>query len=240
LSGVPQLHVVAGVLIGADGRVLLAQRPPGKAFAGRWEFPGGKVDPGESALAALVRELDEELGIAVEAATPLLAVAHRYPGAPNCVLIDAWRVNRWSGEPAPLDGQQLRWCTPDALPEADILEADRPIVTALRLPTFLGAADGARLVVDPVDIPAGAVALYRDAARFRIAADRRSLAGLIVHDAASAAEAVSLGADFLVVSSRLVDAEQRRRIAALGLPWYAVADIEGSSATGRIHASLAD
>ena len=132
MTAVPQVHVVAGVLTAADGRVLLAQRPPGKAFAGRWEFPGGKVDAGESAYAALARELDEELGIVVEAATPLLAVSHRYPGAPVRVLIDAWRVQRWRGTPQPLDGQQLRWVAAADLHRQDLLEADRPFVEALQ------------------------------------------------------------------------------------------------------------
>jgi len=239
LSDVPQIHVVAGVLIAPDGRVLLAQRPPGKAFAGRWEFPGGKVDPGESAQAALLRELEEELGIAVEAATPLLTVSHQYPGAAVRVFIDAWRVCRWRGEPQPLDGQQLRWCATEVLCEVDILEADRSIVTALRLPARLGPADGVKLLVDPVELPPGAVAVYRESARFCVPTDARSLAGLLVHDAASAALAASLGADFLVVSSQQLDCAQRRRIAALGLPWYACMDVDGIAATGSVHASLA-
>ena len=141
----PTLEVVAGALVDAHGRVLIAARPPGKTFAGRWEFPGGKRNPGEGACAALGRELAEELGIAVERAAPLLAVTHRYPGARASVRIDCWRVEAWHGTPAPLDGQGLRWCPRDELIDADILEADRPIVTALVLPpTFVRVpADGA-------------------------------------------------------------------------------------------------
>lgn len=240
MSDVPQIHVAAGVLIAPDGRVLLAQRPPGKAFAGRWEFPGGKVDPDESVRAALVRELHEELGIAVEEATPLIVVSHRYPGAPVRVLIDAWRVHRWCGEPVPLDGQQLRWCSIDALPDADILEADRPIVTALRLPACLGPADGVHLVVDPPGVPTATVVIYRAAASFRASPSQHSVAGLLVHDVKAAVAAVALGADFLVVSSSLLDGEQRRKISALGLPWYAAVDLGGVVATGRLHASLDD
>jgi 8-oxo-dGTP diphosphatase len=134
LAGGPPLEVVAGALVDAHGRVLIAQRPAGKSFAGRWEFPGGKRAPGEAARAALGRELAEELGIEVTEATPLLAVRHRYPGAQAAVHIDCWRVTAWRGTPAGLDGQQLRWCTRAELPGADILEADRPLVTALVLP----------------------------------------------------------------------------------------------------------
>jgi mutator protein MutT len=129
------LEVVAGALVDAHGRVLIASRPPGRSFAGRWEFPGGKRAAGESAREALARELAEELGIGVSAAEPLLAVSHRYPGARAAVRIDCWRVTAWSGTPAPLDGQTLRWCPRAELVDADILEADRAIVTALVLPS---------------------------------------------------------------------------------------------------------
>ena len=128
------LEVVAGALVDAHGRVLIAARPPGKSFAGRWEFPGGKLDPGESAREALGRELREELGIEVLAAEPLLRVTHRYPGARVAVRIDCWRVTAWRGTPASLDGQSLRWCSRAELVDADVLEADRAIVTALVLP----------------------------------------------------------------------------------------------------------
>jgi mutator protein MutT len=134
----PTLEVVAGALVDAHGRVLIAERPRGKSFAGRWEFPGGKLDPGEDPRAALGRELAEELGITVERAEPLITVTHRYPGARASVRIDCWRVDAWHGTPAPLDGQGLRWCPRDELVDADILEADRPFVTALALPrTFV-------------------------------------------------------------------------------------------------------
>ena len=128
------LNVVAGALIDAQGRILIADRPPGKSFAGRWEFPGGKCQSGESTADALKRELAEEIGIEVTSAEPLMTVSHRYPGAATTVRIECWRVDGWTGTPQPLDGQQLRWCTRDELAEADILEADRAIVTALRLP----------------------------------------------------------------------------------------------------------
>jgi 8-oxo-dGTP diphosphatase len=140
-------YVVAGALIDPRGRVLIAQRPPGKALAGRWEFPGGKRLPHETPRDALNRELLEELGIQVSGARHLLAVRHRYSPDVPPVLIDCWLVEQWRGEVAALDGQQLRWCERDELADADILEADRPIVTALRLPgTFVRVADPDALV----------------------------------------------------------------------------------------------
>jgi 8-oxo-dGTP diphosphatase len=134
VGGPPPLHVVAGVLVDRHDQVLIATRPPGKSFAGRWEFPGGKVGAGETAREALRRELVEELGVEISAAVPLLTVTHRYPGAAAPVTIEAWRIDAWRGEPRPLDGQQLRWCACEALAAAELLEADRPIVTALMLP----------------------------------------------------------------------------------------------------------
>jgi 8-oxo-dGTP diphosphatase len=130
----PPQHVVAGALIDTAGRVLIAARPPGKSFAGRWEFPGGKVNDGEAPRAALVRELAEELGIDVGRAEPLLAVSYRYPGSAAAVLIECWRVESWRGQVESRDQQQLRWCTRAELADVDMLEADRPIITALLMP----------------------------------------------------------------------------------------------------------
>jgi mutator protein MutT len=141
------IYVVAGALIDPRGRVLIAQRPPGKALAGRWEFPGGKKLAHETPRDALNRELLEELGIQVSRARHLLAVRHRYSPDVPPVLIDCWLVEQWRGDVAALDGQQLRWCEREELAGADILEADRPIVTALRLPaTFVRVDDPETLV----------------------------------------------------------------------------------------------
>jgi mutator protein MutT len=146
----PTVDVVAGALIDPHGRVLIAERPAGKSFAGRWEFPGGKRAAGESARAALARELVEELGIELLEAVPLLTVSHRYPGASSTVRIDCWRVAAWRGTPASLDGQRLRWCRREELVEADILEADRPIVTALLLPPAFVRVPADELLADHV------------------------------------------------------------------------------------------
>ena len=122
--------VVAGALFDAEGRVLIAQRPAGKALAGRWEFPGGKVDVGESEHAALRRELREELGIEVIAARPFMRLAHAYQD--RDVELSLWIVERFAGKPRSLDAQALKWVSPAALAAEDILEADQPFITGLR------------------------------------------------------------------------------------------------------------
>jgi 8-oxo-dGTP diphosphatase len=122
--------VVAGALFDGEGRVLIAQRPAGKALAGRWEFPGGKVDVGESENAALRRELREELGVEVVAARPFMRLAHAY--ADRDVELSLWIVERFAGEPRSLDAQALKWVSPAALAAEDILEADQPFITGLR------------------------------------------------------------------------------------------------------------
>jgi len=123
------LWVVAGLVFDAGGRVLIAQRPAGKALAGRWEFPGGKVAVAETARAAIVRELREETGIEVADATRLMYYAAVYPG--RTIWLDVWLIKGWSGLPQGLDSQALEWVEPARLHEHDILEADAPIVAYL-------------------------------------------------------------------------------------------------------------
>jgi 8-oxo-dGTP diphosphatase len=128
------LHVVAGVLRDAQGRVLLAQRPAGKHLAGFWEFPGGKLEAGEAPLPALLRELREELGVIVGPAdgAPLMRIPWDY--GERGLLLDAWRFTRWEGTPQPLEGQTLQWQLPWEVELATLAPADRPILQALRLP----------------------------------------------------------------------------------------------------------
>ena len=125
------LDIVAGALLDAHGRVLIAQRPAGKELAGRWEFPGGKLRSGEDRLAGLTRELHEELGIDVTAgaAAPLIRYSYEYPD--KTVRLDLWTITAWRGEPAGLDGQALLWVPIPGLRDVDLLEADRPMVDAL-------------------------------------------------------------------------------------------------------------
>ncbi len=135
-----EIHVVAGALFDASGRVLIAQRPRGRHMAGRWEFPGGKLGSGENRFDGLRRELEEELGITVESARPLIRLHHRYPD--RRVLLDFWRVIAYTGTPQSRDSQALAWSTADDLPGHDLLEADRAIVTALRLPQLARVISG--------------------------------------------------------------------------------------------------
>ena len=124
------IRVVAAALWNRAGELLIAQRPPGKALAGRWEFPGGKVDGAESELAALRRELREELGVEVEIARPLMRINATSPGRE--IELSLWVVDAFNGTPRALDGQRLKWVPPGALYAQDILEADRPFIDALQ------------------------------------------------------------------------------------------------------------
>ena len=128
------MHVMAGLMIDGDGRVLLAERPPGKHLAGFWEFPGGKLETGELPLEALARELREELGIELQSAQPLIRVPWTYDD--RCLVLDAWRVDGWLGTPQSLEGQALQWCHPMAIDPESMTPADRPILQALRLPAI--------------------------------------------------------------------------------------------------------
>ncbi|MSQ91993.1 MAG: NUDIX domain-containing protein [Gammaproteobacteria bacterium] len=136
----PEFHVIAGALFDATGRVLIAQRPRGRHMAGRWEFPGGKLGFGEDRLEGLKRELAEELGVAVHSARPLIRLYHNYPD--RRVLLDFWRVIEYAGTPKGLDSQALAWVKSDELPGHNLLEADRAIVTALRLPQLASVISG--------------------------------------------------------------------------------------------------
>ncbi len=124
----PLVMVACAILVDADGRVLVAERPKGREMAGLWEFPGGKVEPGESPEAALVRELAEELGIAT--ATSCLApcgfASHPYPAFH--LLLLAFAIRKWQGRPAPREGQRLRWLRLNDLFGLAMPPADRPLL----------------------------------------------------------------------------------------------------------------
>jgi 8-oxo-dGTP diphosphatase len=127
---IKRIHVVAGALFDARGRVLIAQRPAGKHMAGGWEFPGGKLEPDEEPLAGLKRELREELGVEVHEAERLIAYEHAF--ADRRVFLDLWLVARFSGEARALEEQPLQWVALDDLDKVGLLEADAPMIPALR------------------------------------------------------------------------------------------------------------
>jgi len=137
----PIMRVMAAVMLDALGRVLLAQRPAGKHLAGMWEFPGGKLEPGETPMAALARELREEVGVTFLRGEPLIRVPIHYPERE--LLLDAWQTDQWEGEPQSLEGQALQWLLPEQIDPAILAPADRVIVQALRLPP--------RYVITPAD-----------------------------------------------------------------------------------------
>jgi 8-oxo-dGTP diphosphatase len=131
-----RIAVVAAVLQLPDGRFLLAQRPQGKVYAGYWEFPGGKVEPGESPLQALQRELHEELGIEVTGAYPWLIREFDYEHAD--VRLHFFRVRSWSGDPHGREAQAFAWQRIDAIDVYPLLPANGPILHALAIPETYG------------------------------------------------------------------------------------------------------
>jgi 8-oxo-dGTP diphosphatase len=125
------LLVVACALIDTDGRVLITQRPEGKAMAGLWEFPGGKMEAGERPEDTLIRELREELGIAVKepCLAPLTFASHAYPEFH--LLMPLWVCRRWEGQPSGREGQALAWVRPMKLRDYPMPPADEPLIPAL-------------------------------------------------------------------------------------------------------------
>jgi 8-oxo-dGTP diphosphatase len=132
------VEVAAAILLrdGSEGaEFLLAQRPPGKVYAGYWEFPGGKVEPGETLCQALVREIEEELGVGIDRAWPWLSCEFTYPHAR--VRLKFFRVTSWHGEIVPLEHTGIVWMKPgDSAPVAPLLPANAPILRALELPSI--------------------------------------------------------------------------------------------------------
>ncbi len=123
------IHVVAAVIADVRGRILLARRTDGRDLAGLWEFPGGKREPGESPEAALVRELQEELGITVQVGARLISVPQQYPD--KRLTLDVRHVTAWQGTPRGVEGQALAWVAPAKLVRYPMPPADRPVVAAL-------------------------------------------------------------------------------------------------------------
>ncbi len=123
-------HVAAGILHNTGGQVLITERIEAGPYCDLWEFPGGKIHAGESALGALKRELLEEIGIEATAIEPFMNLTHEYPG--RSVELEFFDITEWSGEPAGLEGQQIRWVDVADLRADDLLPADAPVVVALQ------------------------------------------------------------------------------------------------------------
>lgn len=132
----PLLHVAVGVIL-RQQQVLLAKRAAGKHQANRWEFPGGKLEQGETVAAALKRELAEEIGITVLEAEPFTQLHHEYPE--RCVLLDIYLVTDFSGEPHGAEGQPLYWAELSELDQLSLPDANQPIVEQLQAAFLTGA-----------------------------------------------------------------------------------------------------
>jgi 8-oxo-dGTP diphosphatase len=128
----PIIDVAAAVLWRADGSFLLTERPAGKVYGGYWEFPGGKVEPGEAPAHALARELHEELGVDLQHASPWITRVYSYPH--GTVRLHFFRVHHWHGEPHGREGQRVAWQRADFLTVGPLLPANEPVLRALALP----------------------------------------------------------------------------------------------------------
>ena len=245
------LQVVAAVLRDARGRVLLAQRPAGKAHAGLWEFPGGKLEPGEDALTALSRELDEELGIEVIAARPLVAIPN------GRIVLDVWEVPSFAGRLHAREGQALAWVAPAAVDVATMPPADRPVVTALRLPdrflvtptidgddeaSFLrglerALANGVRLVT--LRLPGVERARVARIARAAREACARHGSKLLVHADWRLAEVLGVdGAHLPAAIARGLVARPLPATRLLGVSCHDAAELEHAARIGADYATL--
>ena len=127
------IHVAAGVIENPQGEILIAKRADDAHQGGLWEFPGGKLETGEKAREALIRELEEEVGIVSTELAPLIQIRHNYPD--KSVLLDVWRVTAFEGEAHGKEGQPIRWVTPSALDDFQFPAANTPIVAAAQLPS---------------------------------------------------------------------------------------------------------
>lgn len=215
------LSVAVGVVRDGLGRVLISYRGKGRHQGDRWEFPGGKLDPGESVDKALARELEEELGVAVAAAVPLIDLVHDY--GDRRVHLHVCEVTEWSGTPVGREGQAIRWVAPDALDPDRFPAANRAIIRAIGLPphyvisadagdrtAWLAALDrvlarGERLIQFRVRLTGAA---RRSLAREALTRCRRAGALLLINGTSD--EVSEIGADGLHLSRRqLADCTER-------------------------------
>jgi 8-oxo-dGTP diphosphatase len=148
------VDVAVAVLIRSDGAALLAQRPASKVYSGYWEFPGGKIEPGEPVAEALRREIREELGIEIERAYPWITRVFTYPHAK--VRLQFYRVTAWRGEPRALEHQAIAWQRPEAIELEPLLPANGPVLRGLLLPAEYAITRAGELGVEPFLLRLGA------------------------------------------------------------------------------------
>jgi 8-oxo-dGTP diphosphatase len=207
-------NVAVGVLIKPDGRVLYAQRLEGKPYAGWWEFPGGKQEPGETMRQALNRELQEELGIEVQRATQWVVRDHVYPHA--TVQLYFFKIDQWLGEPQSAEGQALRWLDADDRNSVSpVLPAAIPVIEWLLLPEKLQLNTQRDLVVGHL-IQA-------------IANSGKVVSGVVCNTAEGLKEANDLGKDFAVLWTPDLMLESQQDLAiASRVPVYTQSAMQGS------------
>jgi 8-oxo-dGTP diphosphatase len=235
------LQVVAGALRDGQGRVLLAQRPAGAAHAGLWEFPGGKCEPDESPVAALRRELHEELGVDVVAGEALLRVPWRYPARE--IVLHVIEVAAFTGEPHGREGQQIAWVSIDALHRWPMPAADIPAAAALRLPrayaitpdtgadesalreAALGLLAGGASLVQLRAKSLGEVALERVLEAVLPTARARAATVLVNADSAMAARHPDVGVHLTAAQLRTLDQRPLERPRWVGASCHDAAEI---------------
>jgi 8-oxo-dGTP diphosphatase len=241
----PIVEVAAAVIERPDGAFLMARRPEGKAYAGWWEFPGGKVEAGESARHALDRELQEELGIEVVAAWPWLKRSFVYPHAH--VMLRFFRVTAWLGEPHPHEGQVLAWSHARSPEVEPILPANGPIMKALQLPLEYAISDAEKLGVEVFlerlqQRLAGGLRLlqlrerflapeaFKDLARAVAARCREHGADLLLN--ADAALAAELGCGLHLNSAQLMNLEDRPEVGLLAASCHGPGELARAAQLG--------
>lgn len=245
------VEVVAGVLMKPTGEFFLSSRPEGKAYAGYWEFPGGKIEAGETPLAALVRELDEELGIHVTRATPWMTQLFHYEHA--TVHLHFFRVTAWDAQPHPREGQQFAWQRPGRLEVGPLLPANTPIFNALALPRvatlsctaeFGIAATLVKVSAAPERFPLLIVrepdmdAVARADFASQLAASVRPAGGRVVLNA-DPSEAAGLALDGVHLNAaRLMATTTRPDFALVGASVHNRAELEHAAAIGCDYALL--
>ena len=203
-----RVHVAAAAIFDDQGRVLISQRPAHVHQGGLWEFPGGKLEAGETAVNALCREIYEELGITVQAARPLIRIKHDYPD--KAVLLDVWRVDDFAGKPAGCEGQAIEWVVVDNLRDYLFPVANIPIIMAASLPDRYLITPEAGLdhchFLDALErVLARGISLVQLRARQLSTADYRTLVPAVLHRCRQANARLLLNAEPALAAATGVD-----------------------------------